>query len=119
MTKPKTKTKLIPFDAARYLDSDEAIAEYMSVVFEAVAAQAMDIKVSRRKLSILVGVFAMIAVMFFMKQENFAHALDAWLISIVAWVATLVATSWRCTASFLNARPRISTSSSKGRNPST
>jgi probable addiction module antidote protein len=35
MTKPKTKTKLIPFDAARYLDSDEAIAEYMSVVLEA------------------------------------------------------------------------------------
>jgi DNA-binding phage protein len=32
MTRPKTKTKLIPFDAARYLDSDEAIAEYMSVV---------------------------------------------------------------------------------------
>jgi toxin CptA len=53
-----------------------------------VAAQAMDIKVSRRKLSILVGVFAMIAVMFFMKQKNFAHALDVWLISIVAWVAT-------------------------------
>jgi probable addiction module antidote protein len=35
MTKPKTKTTLIPFDAARYLDSDEAIAEYMSVVLEA------------------------------------------------------------------------------------
>ena len=34
MTKAKTKTKLIPFDAARYLDSDEAIAEYMSVVLE-------------------------------------------------------------------------------------
>lgn len=34
MTTAKTKTKLIPFDAARYLDSDEAIAEYMSVVLE-------------------------------------------------------------------------------------
>ena len=34
MTKAKTKTKLIPFDAACYLDSDEAIAEYMSVVLE-------------------------------------------------------------------------------------
>jgi probable addiction module antidote protein len=34
MTKAKTKTRLIPFDAARYLDSDEAIAEYMSVVLE-------------------------------------------------------------------------------------
>lgn len=34
MTKAKAKTRLIPFDAARYLDSDEAIAEYMSVVLE-------------------------------------------------------------------------------------
>ncbi|WP_246264067.1 purine-cytosine permease family protein [Aromatoleum toluvorans] len=52
-----------------------------------VAAQAMDIKISRHKLSIMVGVFAMLAVMLFMKQDNFAHALDSWLISIVAWVA--------------------------------
>lgn len=35
MSQPKAKTPLIPFDAARYLDSDEAIAEYMSVVLEA------------------------------------------------------------------------------------
>lgn len=35
MTQAKTKTKLLPLDAARYLDSDEAIAEYMSVVLEA------------------------------------------------------------------------------------
>ena len=34
MTKAKPKTRLIPFDAARYLESDEAIAEYMSVVLE-------------------------------------------------------------------------------------
>jgi probable addiction module antidote protein len=34
MTKTKAKPKLVPFDAARYLDSDEAIAEYMSVVLE-------------------------------------------------------------------------------------
>lgn len=34
MTKSKSKTKLVPFDAARYLDSDDAIAEYMSVVLE-------------------------------------------------------------------------------------
>ncbi len=27
--------KLVPFDAARYLDSDEAIAEYMTAVLEA------------------------------------------------------------------------------------
>lgn len=34
MNKSRSKVKLIPFDAARYLGSDEAIAEYMSVVLE-------------------------------------------------------------------------------------
>jgi probable addiction module antidote protein len=34
MTRAKAKPKLIPFDAARYLDGDAAIAEYMSVVLE-------------------------------------------------------------------------------------
>jgi probable addiction module antidote protein len=31
----KTKLKLIPFDAVRYLDSDAAIAEYMAAALEA------------------------------------------------------------------------------------
>ena len=37
MTKAKAKTplKLHPFDAARYLDSEEAIAEYMTAILEA------------------------------------------------------------------------------------
>ena len=35
MTKAKTPLKLVPFDAARYLDDDEAIAEYMTAVLEA------------------------------------------------------------------------------------
>lgn len=35
MTKPKTPLKLVAFDAARYLNDDEAIAEYMTVVLEA------------------------------------------------------------------------------------
>jgi probable addiction module antidote protein len=35
MTKAKTTLKLVPFDAARYLDDDEAIAEYMTAVLEA------------------------------------------------------------------------------------
>ena len=35
MTKPKTPLKLLAFDAARYLDDDEAIAEYMTAVLEA------------------------------------------------------------------------------------
>ena len=35
MTKSKAPLKLVAFDAARYLDDDEAIAEYMTVVLEA------------------------------------------------------------------------------------
>ena len=34
MTKAKTPAKLHAFDAARYLGSDEAIAEYMTAVLE-------------------------------------------------------------------------------------
>ena len=35
MSKAKSKTKkLLPFDAARYLNDDEAIAEYVSAVLE-------------------------------------------------------------------------------------
>ena len=35
MTKTKAPLKLVAFDAARYLDDDAAIAEYMTAVFEA------------------------------------------------------------------------------------
>ena len=35
MTKAKTSLKLLAFDAARYLDDDAAIAEYMTAVLEA------------------------------------------------------------------------------------
>ena len=34
MSKAKAPLKLVAFDAARYLDDDNAIAEYMSVVLE-------------------------------------------------------------------------------------
>ena len=34
MSKVKSKKKLVPFDAARYLTDDAAIAEYMSAVLE-------------------------------------------------------------------------------------
>ncbi len=34
MTKSKAPIKLMGFDAARYLDDDEAIAEYMTAVLE-------------------------------------------------------------------------------------
>jgi probable addiction module antidote protein len=35
MSKSKSTRKLIPFDAARYLKDDEAIAEYLTAVLEA------------------------------------------------------------------------------------
>ena len=35
MTKAKISTKLLPFDAARYLTNDAAIAEYVTAVLEA------------------------------------------------------------------------------------
>lgn len=52
-----------------------------------VAVQALDVKVERRKLSLFVGVLAMLAVTFFIFQANLATVLDTWLIGIVAWVA--------------------------------
>ena len=35
MSKAKAKAKLLPFDAARYLTDDAAVAEYMTAVLEA------------------------------------------------------------------------------------
>jgi probable addiction module antidote protein len=35
MSRAKAKTRLLPFDAARYLRNDEAIAEYLTAVLEA------------------------------------------------------------------------------------
>ncbi|PYI69005.1 cytosine permease [Arthrobacter livingstonensis] len=53
-----------------------------------VAFQALDVKISRRKLSILVGILSMGAVIAFMFAQDFATILDTWLGAIVAWVAT-------------------------------
>ncbi|MEO5654020.1 MAG: cytosine permease [Marmoricola sp.] len=53
-----------------------------------VATQALDIKLPRRTLSMMTGVLAMVVVVFFIYQENFATVLDTWLIGLVAWVAT-------------------------------
>ncbi|MER7011642.1 cytosine permease [Saccharopolyspora sp. NPDC000359] len=52
-----------------------------------VAAQALDLRASRRVLSVVVGVFAMVCVTFFIYQGDFATVLDSWLVSLVAWVA--------------------------------
>ena len=35
MSKTKSPMKLVPFDAARYLEDDESIAEYMTAILEA------------------------------------------------------------------------------------
>ncbi|MFC9554639.1 purine-cytosine permease family protein [Rhodococcus sp. NPDC056960] len=53
-----------------------------------VAAQALDIKVPRRKLNLLVGVFALFAVVFFIFQSSLATVLETWLAAIVAWIAS-------------------------------
>jgi NCS1 family nucleobase:cation symporter-1 len=53
-----------------------------------VATQALDINISRKKLSLLVGALAMAAVIGFLFATDFAHVLHNWIISIAAWVAT-------------------------------
>lgn len=52
------------------------------------AFQALDVKISRKKLSIIVGILSMIVVIVLMFAENFGALIDTWLVSIVAWVAT-------------------------------
>ena len=52
-----------------------------------VAVQALDIKINRRALSLLVGGFAMAGVIFFVFEADLGSTLDTWLIGIVAWIA--------------------------------
>lgn len=53
-----------------------------------VATQALDINVSRKKLSIMVGFLSMAAVIAFLFAHDFAEVLHNWIIAIAAWVAT-------------------------------
>lgn len=53
-----------------------------------VATQALDLKLSRRTLSVVVGVFALLCVVLFVLRGDFATVLDTWLVSLVAWVAS-------------------------------
>ena len=53
-----------------------------------VATQSLDIKVSRKKITLLVGVLSMAAVIGFLFATDFAHILHNWIIAIAAWVAT-------------------------------
>ncbi|MDL5155631.1 purine-cytosine permease family protein [Actinomycetospora termitidis] len=59
----------------------------LNIYTVSVAVQALDVKVSRRTLSVLVGIVAMAAVTFFVFQSDFATVLDTWLVGIVAWIA--------------------------------
>ncbi|GAA4872967.1 cytosine permease [Saccharopolyspora cebuensis] len=53
-----------------------------------VAAQALDLTLSRRFLSVLVGVFSMLCVVVFVLHGDFATVLDSWLVCLVGWVAS-------------------------------
>jgi toxin CptA len=53
-----------------------------------VATQALDIKMPRRKLNAIVGVFALVVVVFFIFASSLATVLSTWLGAIVAWIAS-------------------------------
>ena len=59
----------------------------LNVYTFSVAAQALDLRVSRRRLSVFVGVLATAAVVAFVYSGDLAKVLDTWLVGIVAWVA--------------------------------
>jgi toxin CptA len=52
-----------------------------------VATQALDLRVPRRALNLIVGVFSMAVVVFFIYKGDFANTLDEFLSGIVAWIA--------------------------------
>jgi purine-cytosine permease-like protein len=53
----------------------------------ALCALTVDLKVSRRAMAYIVGLFATGFTILLIFQESFAHALDGWLASLVVWVA--------------------------------
>jgi purine-cytosine permease-like protein len=59
----------------------------LNVYTFSVATQALDIKLPRRTLSIVVGVLSMGAVIYFIFQGDLASTLDTWLSGIVGWIA--------------------------------
>jgi nucleobase:cation symporter-1, NCS1 family len=59
----------------------------LNVYTFSVAAQALDLDITRRKLSLVVGVVATAAVVAFVFAGDLATVLDTWLIGIVGWVA--------------------------------
>lgn len=53
----------------------------------AVSTQALDIRIDRRVLNVVIGIVAMAVVVMFVLNGNFASTIDSWLIGIVGWVA--------------------------------
>lgn len=53
-----------------------------------VAFQALDIKIGRKVLSVMVGILSMAAVIWLIFAKDFGMVVDAWLIAIASWVAT-------------------------------
>ncbi|MET0897173.1 MAG: cytosine permease [Mycobacterium sp.] len=53
----------------------------------AVSTQALDIRLDRRILNVVIGVVAMAVVVVFVLNGDFATTIDSWLIGIVGWVA--------------------------------
>ncbi|CAN5486162.1 cytosine permease [soil metagenome] len=53
----------------------------------AVSTQALDIRIDRRVLNVVIGIVAMAVVVMFVLNGDFASTIDSWLIGIVGWVA--------------------------------
>ena len=70
-----------------------------------VSTQALDIRVNRRVLNIVIGVVAMSLVVLFVLNGEFATTIDAWLVGIVGWLspwAAVMLVHW-----FLIARQQV------------
>lgn len=70
-----------------------------------VSTQALDIRVDRRVLNLIIGVGAMAVVVYFVLNSDFATTIDFWLISIGGWLSpwgSVVLVHW-----FLIARRQI------------
>lgn len=53
----------------------------------AVSTQALDIRVDRRVLNLVIGAVAMVIVVLFVLNGDFAATIDAWLVGIVGWLS--------------------------------
>ncbi|WP_197382119.1 cytosine permease [Mycolicibacterium mengxianglii] len=52
-----------------------------------VSTQALDIRIDRRVLNVVIGVVAMAVVVLFVINGDFASTIDAWLVGIVGWLS--------------------------------